>query len=123
MTSAYLTHRWRRFSLRTLLIAMAVLSLPCAYVAREWQTVQERKRAVLAVQKEIGGGMFELHSEPMPQISWARRAMGDRPRGGLIVPGFASEATLGRLRSAFPETKILPAPRLTPGKLVEGPDG
>ena len=49
--------RWNHFNLRTLLIVVALLAVPFAYVAHEGKIVQERK-AMLAEIESAGGGFF-----------------------------------------------------------------
>jgi hypothetical protein len=47
--------RWFQFKLRTLLIGMALLTIPCGYVSWQAKIVRERKALLVEIESEGGG--------------------------------------------------------------------
>jgi hypothetical protein len=96
-----------RFSLRALLLAVGLLSIPCAYVGWEYTVVAHRKWVVQYVLMDRPGKVvywFKDYSS-VGRISWVRRALGDF---SLMVVGVGDDAQdeLEQIRSTFPEAKI-----------------
>ena len=93
--------RWHQFSLRTLLIAVALLSIPMAYVGRRVQIVQERK-AMLSRIRSVDGGI--CGASPM---SGLRGLLGDKAIVVIGLPvktGYDERLTI---RDLFPEAQIV----------------
>lgn len=113
--------RWFRFSLRTLLIAMAVVSAMGGYAAIAWRKsraewreaaaiYQERCEALTAASQEVQfsivpyiGGVLRSRT---PGVSKKRVALGDFPREAVVIDRPMKPATEKRFRAAFPETTI-----------------
>jgi len=102
-----MTRRWYQFSLRTLLIGVALLSVPCAYVAHEYRLVQARKEWITR-----RAPPFELAGIPPTQVyernpaadpSLIRRWLGDRAETDIDVD---SEADAAAAKSLFPEAAV-----------------
>lgn len=102
--------RWFRFSLRSALIAMAVLSAAVGYVAHEWRIVRERERAAeLALRSNPGKAEHGLTRSwaALNRVSWVRRALGDHSTEQVFLwSGEPPPAVLKRLRAAYPEAEI-----------------
>lgn len=99
--------RWFRFSLRTLLIAVAVLSIPGAYVAHEWRVVKERRAALEEAEAAAPRRFHTAKANPaVSDISRLRRAFGDEEILFCLYAGPIPQKTLNRFRAAFPETSI-----------------
>ena len=104
-----------RFSLRLLLVAVAVL---CAWLAWERSVVQERQ-AVLTKRRAWGVPA----SSSRARIPLHRVWFGDRAMDQLWVPANSSRSEVQRLSRLFPEARILDGPpgggvkmlRRTPG--------
>ncbi len=62
-----------RFSLRTLLIGVTLLSIPCAYLGRQYQIMRERNAAL---EKLIGDGGGYATTLPGNQEEWAPQVFG-----------------------------------------------
>jgi hypothetical protein len=101
--------RWLQFSLRTLLIGVTLLAVPCAYVGWQAKIVRDR-RALLDSIKAAGGGdetaMFYNSASPPPP-PWLRRILGDETVELLLVPPATNEETMARIHRLFPDTRIL----------------
>ncbi len=106
--------RWYQFGLRTLLIGVALLSLPCAYVAHEarivasrraWVKLHETQTYMTVVQCYEGiGQCYEGNVTDGPGP--IRRWLGDEAHCTftLVDPGSDDVQTARRL---FPEANIL----------------
>lgn len=88
-----------QFSLRTLLIVVALLALPCAYVGWEAKIVAQRKSWLEA--HPDTDHTFPPGLEP-GEISWVRRWLGDEERCQINVRGF-SQDELETTSKLFPE--------------------
>ncbi len=96
--------RWFQFSLRSLLIGVALLAVPCGYVGRQGE-IPTRRRNLLSEHH------FTFPSEYMPgepgSIPWIRRAVfGDQAVERLRIRPGVTEEEVEELRSAFPEAKV-----------------
>ena len=96
--------RWYQFGLRTLLIGVALLAVPCAYVGRQYQIVRERQSVRRFVVEH--GGYFnneEVATEPVP---WIRRLLGDEAASYIELPD-TNYFDRQIIREAFPEGKLI----------------
>src|SRR5579864_6495147 len=90
-----------RFRLRTLLIVVALLSLPCAYVAHEAATVRERQDVLDALE---AAHVKPLALKPPQQPSWIRQLLGDTQLNFAFMVYSNTDAELmRRIKHAFPE--------------------
>ena len=109
-----LRRRWYQFTLRTLLIGVALLSVPCAYVAHEYRIVQARKEWITdrapVFQRALIPSKQVNQRNPASDPSLIRRWLGDKAETLIDVD---SEADSAIAKSLFPEAAI---------KLVEDPD-
>jgi hypothetical protein len=94
--------RWYQFGLRTLLIVVGLLSLPCVYVVHEARIVQERRRFLSAHHWDVNPPDAER-----PPIPWVRRLLGDEGVQIVFVPLVTSKAENQRIRGLFPEAEIV----------------
>jgi hypothetical protein len=103
--------RWFQFSLRTLMIGVTLLAVPCAYVAHEAKIVAKRK-ALLA--KELGPDVtppgWWRSSESSPTLPLVQRWLGDQPICSMIIPASLPPSLVEELREAFPEAMITVRP-------------
>jgi hypothetical protein len=112
--------RWFQFSLRTLMIVVMLLALPCAYVGWQAKIVRER-RALLDSIKAAGGSDLTVvlyNSASPPPPPWLRRLLGDQTIEVLLVPATTNEETLARIPRLFPGTRI--AKSSTKGIIIDG---
>ena len=101
-----------QFSLRTLLIVVTLLAIPCAYVGEQYRIVAHRRAtrerlARLGVQFQTDA-TFEIavfgHGATVP---WIRELLGDEAIERILVP-LSLEGTEddGEGRSQFPEARF-----------------
>jgi len=95
--------RWYQFSLRTLLIVVALVAGPFAYIAHEGQIVTER-RAMLKLIVDRGGEVnFGADDPPL-----LRRILGDVGSCSIVYPVSLSAAEKSRIHELFPDDWIGP---------------
>jgi hypothetical protein len=92
-----------QFRLRTLMIVVTLLAVPCAYVG--WQAKVVRERLAIRENPKVWEP-YKLESDWSPEISWIRHLLGDRGCIFLITDDNATGSELERFRAAFPEAKI-----------------
>ena len=103
--------RWFQFSLRTLLIVVAVLAVLCGYVARQADMVRERKailKRVLADRRFFVGPAIEVCDDGSlnRSIRRLRWMMSDTWIDLIGVSPRIAADEFERLRAAFPEPRI-----------------
>jgi hypothetical protein len=86
--------RWFQFRLRTLLVGMALLAIPCGYVG--WQAKIVREREAAESREEKLGWRFAIGS--MPPLS--------EPTA-VILPVGATQDDVKRTALEFPEMQIV----------------
>jgi hypothetical protein len=97
--------RWFQFSLRTLMIGVALLAVPLSYVGWEAKVVRERAAFLDHLEKsgafisDSGGLERDLSQRP----SWLRILIGDKDVGYIWLP---DESELKRVKELFPEAFI-----------------
>ena len=105
---------WLSFSLRTMFLALTVLSMPLGYVT--WQVKIVRDRNELGHLVGCAGGYFTIHTydaKAAPELRyparapWLRRLLGDRLYSSVGVPMSISEADFQRVIAAFPEAQVV----------------
>ena len=84
-----------RFRLRTLLVFMALLAVPCAYVGRRVEAMRELEAAEAREAKL--GWRFAVNS--MPPL---------RKPNGVILPVGATSEDFKRAEREFPDMQIIP---------------
>jgi hypothetical protein len=102
--------RWYQFSLRTLMIAVTLLAVPCAYVGWQAKVVSERKNAI----RRFANGVQSADEMPPDQlrpdrdysISFVRRWMGDEPFYEILYSPNESVDKIPHLRDLFPEAIV-----------------
>jgi hypothetical protein len=96
-----------RFSLRLLLLAVAVL---CVWLARERGAVMERKAAIAAFKQRADFIMLDLDDPALSfnELSPIRRALGDDVVEVILLLPDISQAERARLAALFPEATIYP---------------
>jgi hypothetical protein len=110
-----------QFRLRTLMILVALMAVPCAYVG--WQAKIVRERRALLDQIEAAGGGDETavfyNSASPPPPPWLRRILGDETIELLLVPSTTDEETMARIHLLFPDTQILVGKKSAKGIIVD----
>jgi hypothetical protein len=94
-----------RFRLRTLLIAIALLSIPMGWAAWQLHIVQERKaiRAMLKARNSQLSGL-EAFTNNDPKLRWYRTMLGDVTTGNIYLDGDEfTKAEIDRIIAALPE--------------------
>jgi hypothetical protein len=99
--------RWYQFRLRTLLIGVVLVAIPCGYVAHEWRIVAERKTWLLdhpqpmfSVDIAVFDGNGNVESPPEPTIPRLRQWLGDEPTKYVEARSSGEEKAARKL---FPE--------------------
>ena len=101
--------RWYQFALRTLLIGVALLALPCAWLAREAHVVAERKAwlaqhpeaAVVAV--EPSAVWWLNPRDPQKSPSTLRRWLGDK----AVAWRYVNEEVVSSVVALFTEANTM----------------
>jgi hypothetical protein len=97
--------RWFQFSLRTLLVGVTLLAIPCAYVG--WQAKIVRERRALRENRQFYEPFIPAEgSKGSGSLSWIRRLLGDFESEGMIADDSITDADLERCRAAFPEANV-----------------
>lgn len=101
-------HRWFQFRLRTLLVGVVLLSIPCAYLGHEAAIVAARKEwLVRHEQMFLGGGSTFVIPAPQSQpaaLPLIRRLLGDEPQNWIAV---SNPDDLKQAKELFPEAEIV----------------
>jgi hypothetical protein len=90
-----------QFHLRTLLVAVALFAIPCAYIGHQAEIVKDRK-AILDDGRLTLSVMTPARSE-LPRI---RLWLGDVDCFAIYADAIVSDADLERYRAAFPEAEV-----------------
>jgi hypothetical protein len=100
-----------QFSLRTLLIVVTLLAIPCWYMGSQYRIVAER-RAVLAKVVKSGGGFYTDSGNPTPTIPWIRSLLGDEGMSNIVYVCRAGREVHAEneIKKAFPEASLWIAP-------------
>ena len=103
--------RWYQYSLRTLLIVVTLLAIPCGYVGWQARAVAHRKAML---QKIIESGGIVLPCEPIsnypPHPNFVRRWFGDVLVKGIGSGECAQPYAIKEVEDAFPEARVSAAP-------------
>jgi hypothetical protein len=100
-----------QYSLRTLLIGVMLLALPCAYVGSQAKIVRERREFLESHHLLIMGSLdFADHKD----VSGLRKWMGDDGLDNLLLNCWTGDEELETFRRLFPEAKIVRASDLIP---------
>ncbi len=107
-----------RFSLRALMIVVAVPAVPCAYVGWQARIVSERKAAIKEIMAAGGAGVAvtekdlqeiklaypDAIAEEIPSL---RFWLSDRQVIQLSLPWFMKRDDVDRITRLFPEAQVL----------------
>ena len=96
--------RWFQFSLRSLMIGVTLLAVPCAYVGWQAKIVRER-RAMLGTIDAVGGRYLAINAGELPAgmtgPGWIRWFLGDV--AVVEIDFHASSLSQDDLKEKFPE--------------------
>jgi hypothetical protein len=87
--------RWLQFSLRSLMIVVTVLAVPCTYVV--WQAKIVRERTAF---RDVRCGFSWIGDDDA--IPWLRRCLGGEPYKVLAIPLDSSKDLRDQAASLFP---------------------
>ena len=104
--------RWFRFSLRTLFVLVAVISVPLGWFAYQLNWVRERNEFINGLQAasrekacwtlaEVGG-----HLDDKRQVSFIRELLGDQAYSRLLLPANFDTFLVSKANNLFPESQI-----------------
>jgi hypothetical protein len=141
MTDVKPKRRWFRFSLRTLFVLVTVL---CLWLAYQMSFVHQRKRLLSRLDSVVPGRyptyetairngepcvlVGEVVTPSECQLSWIRKAFGDKLVPVIFLPKSISADEVKEFRTAFPESIVSQMPdeitasntvRPAPGKHFE----
>jgi hypothetical protein len=126
-------HRWFRFSLRTLIVAIALMPM---IVSLPLYPIQRRRLERIWIEQH--GGTVDVFVRPLPivdldsglyyqsyqrlmgpeiepEIPKWRRWLGDEAYNQINLPAGSSGADLERTKRLFPEARVDITPHVTPG--------
>jgi hypothetical protein len=109
--------RWFQYSLRSLMIGVTLLAVPCGYIGWQAKIVRERKSLL----ERIDGvnGPILSHSEVIDgfgdhagfvELPWIRKSMGDIPIDLIDLIHDAPPEIVREIKAAFPEAAIIVIP-------------
>jgi hypothetical protein len=115
--------RWLQFSLRTLLIGVTLVAIPCGYVGWQAKIVRERatvfdwlrERAPLESVPKVTPGYYAgqdangrwsvgFYDVDLP---WLRGLLGDHWISEIVHPTDAPASDIQRVKAAFPEASVI----------------
>jgi hypothetical protein len=124
--------RWFRFSLRTMLIVVALFAVAAWYVRSEADFVNERKELARSLAAEHSAGFSgvtfvseveqtfkrwklnvpyrvgeKTYYHPFPRVSFLREWLGDEFAFAVRIYGRRPEAFMNRVKAAFPEAEVI----------------
>ncbi len=88
-----------QFRLRTLMIVVTVLAVPCAYVGQEYRTVQERW-AYLVNENIV------VDPDGTTSVPLVRRLLGDQSIAEIGLPAEFGKVKCQRCAALFPEARV-----------------
>ena len=98
-----------QFRLRTLMIGVTMLSVPCAYVSWQVKIVRERKEEIRKITNDGGLVGFWDVAEPPPlpmevrTVPFIRRWIGDRAVLSVMFKKGTANGERQRIKELFPE--------------------
>ena len=102
-----------QFSLRTLLIVVTLLAIPCGWLGWQAKIVRDRKAMMARIREAKGGGWtaedvagIHLPKRDEPRFGWVRDWLGDVPIRLILIPP-SSEPKDDEIRRVFPEASIM----------------
>jgi hypothetical protein len=102
--------RWRRFSIRTLLVAVTIV---CLWLGWQVNTVWQRRGLLDLVSERGGAYLFVADSNPFEaadraplDLSYMQNKLGDQLVRWIEVPDDFPERDRQRIRRAFPEAEL-----------------
>ena len=93
-----------QFSLRTLLIFVTVLAVPCWWVGDQYRFVKTRERYIAEHPNAMGH--FLEPNESAPEIPWVRKLFGDQSQSHVIVWEPVSDEAMTQVQILFPESQL-----------------
>jgi hypothetical protein len=93
-----------QFRLRTLLIGVTLLAVPCAYVGWQANVVRARRAELNRTVDARLVGIADNDEERV--IPWIRHVLGDQRVGSIKMLVGTDAAELERLRVLFPEAQV-----------------
>jgi hypothetical protein len=93
-----------QFRLRTLMVVVTLLALPCTYVGGQAKIVRDRAAALAA----SGRMLYQAGELESPKdLPWMRRLLGDKHYSEIILEDDAPDEFVATLRLAFPEAIVV----------------
>jgi hypothetical protein len=109
-----------QFRLRTLMIAVTLLAIPCGYLGWQAKIVRDRRAMIDRVVSIDNGFRMKIDfrmTEPAVSVPWIRRLLGDEAIDYIDLPLDTEIEERQRIRAAFPEAHIVGVyPRISGGK-------
>jgi hypothetical protein len=103
--------RWFQFSLRTLMIGVALLAIPCGCVGWQAKIVRERMAMSERIKKVDHGDCWFFDEDLSGRVPWIRRFLGDKTCMSIWVAGVSDEE-FAAIKAAFPEADLIWRERL-----------
>jgi hypothetical protein len=106
-----------QFRLRTLMIGVALLAVPCAYVGWQVRIVRERQALIAAISHDVmyldvqvaaAVGYYRSKKMTPATVPLLRQWLGDVAVEVIAIPARASPEFKERVKAAFPEATFVP---------------
>jgi hypothetical protein len=99
-----------QFRLRTLMIVVTLLAIPCGYVGWQVKIVKQRNE-MLSILTTNGGILWpEYTDDGAQEMPWIRRLLGDHAVNIIFFPIEMEASTRAKIRAAFPGAAAGPIP-------------
>jgi hypothetical protein len=100
--------RWYQFSLRSLMIVVMLLAIPCWWVAKQKKLVDERRAMLTRIEKVYHGNWYieQLPSGLSSAVPGLRRLLGDQGVGMISLPIEADPEIYPVIHALFPEAQL-----------------
>ena len=100
--------RWVQFSLRTLLIGVALLAVPLGYVGWRAKIVRHRSWVLSHFGNRKWPAVIPVELwESQESLPWIRRVLGDRAHSRLEVDRTVPESDFIAIKDAYPEASVV----------------
>jgi hypothetical protein len=119
-----MTRRRFQFRLRTLMIVVALLAIPCGYVGWQAKIVRERREFLASTGRWCEITIWKTDTKEKPALPWLRLWLGDQPVRRIGLPLTTEKTERERIAAMFAEAEVFACPAHGTGPvLIANPNG